>query len=93
MLGKPRRRLNNLRASLRFPCRGLNPIIDSINPKNAIVFQEGTISSWGVDLKLQRFLKTGTDSCKARDLWVTHFVVLQNVNKIALAFTSKEIGK
>ena len=57
-----------------------------------LCLQEGTISSWGVDLKLQRFLKTGTDSCKARDLWVTHFVVLQNVNKIALAFTSKEIG-
>lgn len=47
---------------------------------------------WGTDLKLQRAMKTSTDSCKARDLWVTHFVVLQNVNKIALAFTSKEIG-
>ena len=31
MLGKPRIRLNNLKTSLRFPCRGLNPIIDSIN--------------------------------------------------------------
>jgi hypothetical protein len=44
-------------------------------------------------MKLQRALKTGTDSCKARDLWVTYFVVLHNVNKIALSFTSKEIGK
>ena len=32
MLGKPRIRLNNLKTSLRFPCRGLNPIIDSITP-------------------------------------------------------------
>ena len=31
MLGKPRLRLNNLKTSLRFPCRGLNPIIDSVN--------------------------------------------------------------
>ena len=31
MLSKPRIRLNNLKTSLRFPCRGLNPIIDSIN--------------------------------------------------------------
>ncbi|XP_053387026.1 WD repeat-containing protein 49-like isoform X3 [Mercenaria mercenaria] len=56
------------------------------------ISKEGTISSWGVDMKLQRALKTGTDSCKARDLWVTYFVVLHNVNKIALAFTSKEIA-
>ena len=51
------------------------------------------MSMWGTDLKSQRSLKTGTDSCKTRDLWVTHFVPLQNVNKIALAFTSKEIGE
>ena len=31
MLGKPRIRLNNLKSSLRFPCLGLNPIIDSID--------------------------------------------------------------
>ena len=31
MLGKPRIRLNNLKTSLRFPCLGLNPIIDSVN--------------------------------------------------------------
>ena len=30
MLGKPRIRLNNLKTSLRSPCLGLNPIIDSI---------------------------------------------------------------
>ena len=57
------------------------------------VSQEGCVSMWGVDLKLQRHLKTGTDTCKMRDLWVTDFVLLQNINKIALAFTSKEIGE
>ena len=31
MLGKPRIRQNKLNTSLRFPCLGLNPIIDSIN--------------------------------------------------------------
>ena len=31
MLGKPRIRLNNLKTIPRFPCLGLNPIIDSIN--------------------------------------------------------------
>ena len=31
MLGKPRIRLNNRKTSLRFPCLGLNPIIDSIS--------------------------------------------------------------
>lgn len=56
------------------------------------ISKEGCVSMWGTDLKPQRSLKTGTDTCKTRDLWVTHFVPLQNVNKIALAFTSKEIA-
>lgn len=55
-------------------------------------WQEGCVSMWGNNMRIQRVLKTGTDSCKARDLWVTHFVPLQNINKIALSFTSKEIG-
>ena len=55
--------------------------------------QEGCVSMWNQNLKLQRSLKTGTDSCRARDLWVTSYVPLHNVNKIALSFTSKEIGE
>ena len=31
MLGKPRIRLNNLKTSLEFSCRGLNPLTDSIS--------------------------------------------------------------
>ena len=36
-LGKPRIRLTNLKTSLRFPCLGLNPIIDSINLLRQII--------------------------------------------------------
>ena len=31
LLGKPQIRLNDLKTSLRTPCPGVNPIIDSIN--------------------------------------------------------------
>ena len=41
VLGKPRIRLNNLKRSLRFPCLGFNPIIDSINLLNALVHISG----------------------------------------------------
>ncbi|XP_056003962.1 WD repeat-containing protein 49-like isoform X2 [Ostrea edulis] len=56
------------------------------------ISKEGTVGIWGPDLKLSRSFRIATDSCKARDLWVTHFVALQNINKIAVAFTSKEIA-
>ncbi|XP_064645218.1 WD repeat-containing protein 49-like isoform X2 [Lineus longissimus] len=56
------------------------------------ISKEGSVSMWGQNLKLQRSLKTGTESCKARDLWVTDFIPLPNINKIALSFTSKEIA-
>ena len=36
--------------------------------------------------------KINTESCKSKDLWVTDFVILQNVNKVVLAYTTKEIG-
>ena len=58
----------------------------------SLLLQEGCVSMWGPSCRLQRSLKTGTDTCRMRDLWVTHFVVLHNINKIALGFTSKEIG-
>ncbi|KAK6184641.1 hypothetical protein SNE40_007075 [Patella caerulea] len=56
------------------------------------ISKEGCISMWNHDLKLQKSLKIPTGAYKARDLWVMDFVLLQNVNKIALAFTSKEIA-
>ncbi|XP_069101965.1 cilia- and flagella-associated protein 337-like isoform X5 [Argopecten irradians] len=60
--------------------------------KYVAVSKEGTISIWPQDLKQSRSFKTGTDTCKGRDLWITHFCALQNINKLALAFTSKEIS-
>ena len=36
--------------------------------------------------------KVNSDSCKSKDLWITDYILLQNVNKIALCFTTKEIG-
>ena len=36
--------------------------------------------------------KISSGNYKARDLWVTDFVILPNVNKIAVTFTKKEIG-
>ncbi|XP_021372288.1 WD repeat-containing protein 49-like isoform X4 [Mizuhopecten yessoensis] len=60
--------------------------------KYIAVSKEGTISIWPQDMKQSRSFKTGTDTCKGRDLWITHFCALQNINKLALAFTSKEIS-
>ncbi|ESO89700.1 hypothetical protein LOTGIDRAFT_124680, partial [Lottia gigantea] len=56
------------------------------------ISKEGCVSMWNQDLKLQKSLKISTGAYRARDLWVMDFVLLQNVNKIALAFTSKEIA-
>ena len=36
--------------------------------------------------------KAATDSCKIRDLWITDFVLMNNVNKVAISYTSKELS-
>ena len=59
MLGKPRIRLNNLKTSLRFPCLGLNPIIDSINLLCKKLSYE--ILSIGTDMSEQIVLKEQYD--------------------------------
>ncbi|XP_071492952.1 cilia- and flagella-associated protein 337-like [Diadema antillarum] len=56
-----------------------------------IVSKEGSISTFDSQLRTQKSIKISNESVKPRDVWVTTFVVLQNINKIALAFTSKEI--
>lgn len=38
-------------------------------------------------------VQTDQEEVKQRDLWVTDFVPMQNIYKLALALTSKEIGK
>nr|XP_003416320.2 WD repeat-containing protein 49 [Loxodonta africana] len=53
--------------------------------------KEGLLGIWGENLKLQETLPITTDVTKLKHLWVTSLVSLENVNKIAVAFTSKEI--
>ena len=37
-------------------------------------------------------VQTDPEEVKQRDLWVTDFIPMQNIYKLALALTSKEIG-
>uniref|UniRef100_UPI00398F8847 cilia- and flagella-associated protein 337-like n=1 Tax=Pristiophorus japonicus TaxID=55135 RepID=UPI00398F8847 len=53
--------------------------------------KEGWLNVWDENLKLQQTLRVATDSVRLRDLWVTSMISLANVNKVAVAFTSKEI--
>uniref|UniRef100_A0A8C5PKC0 WD repeat domain 49 n=1 Tax=Leptobrachium leishanense TaxID=445787 RepID=A0A8C5PKC0_9ANUR len=53
--------------------------------------KEGLLGVWGENLKLQRSPRISTDTVKLKDLWATSLLFLGNVNKIAVAFTSKEI--
>ncbi|XP_072826852.1 cilia- and flagella-associated protein 337 [Vicugna pacos] len=55
------------------------------------VSKEGLLGIWGENLKLQETLPITSDATKLKHLWVTSMVSLENVNKIAVAFTSKEI--
>ncbi|XP_023371783.1 WD repeat-containing protein 49 [Otolemur garnettii] len=56
------------------------------------ISKEGLLGIWGENLKLQETLPITSDAAKLKHLWVTSLVALENVNKIAVAFTSKEIG-
>ncbi|XP_048719950.2 cilia- and flagella-associated protein 337 isoform X6 [Caretta caretta] len=55
------------------------------------VSRNGLLGVWGENLKLQRTLQVTTEAIKLKELWVTTLVSLANVNKIAIAFTNKEI--
>ncbi|EPY81871.1 hypothetical protein CB1_000700006 [Camelus ferus] len=55
------------------------------------ISKEGLLGIWGENLKLQETLPITSDATKLKHLWVTSMVSLENVNKIAVAFTSKEI--
>ncbi|KAM5291824.1 LOW QUALITY PROTEIN: cilia- and flagella-associated protein 337 [Ctenodactylus gundi] len=55
------------------------------------ISKEGLLGIWGENLKLQEALPITSDATKLKHLWVTSLVSLENVNKIAVAFTSKEI--
>ncbi|XP_039713480.1 cilia- and flagella-associated protein 337 [Pteropus medius] len=55
------------------------------------ISKEGLLGIWGENLKLQETLPITSDAIKLKHLWVTSLVSLENVNKIAVAFTSKEL--
>ncbi|XP_069848045.1 cilia- and flagella-associated protein 337 isoform X1 [Dipodomys merriami] len=55
------------------------------------ISKEGLLGLWGENLKLQEILPITSDATKLKHLWVTSLVSLENVNKIAVAFTTKEI--
>ena len=64
MLGKPCIRLNNLKTSLRFPCLGLNPIIDSINLFILVNGNWSSYSDWSdCTAKCDGGTRTRTRSC------------------------------
>ncbi|THD24410.1 WD repeat-containing protein 49 [Fasciola hepatica] len=56
------------------------------------VSKEGLIAMWGLDMKLQKTARVSTDACRSRDLWVMDYALMPNINKIAIAYTSKEIA-
>ncbi|CAH8477419.1 unnamed protein product [Dicrocoelium dendriticum] len=56
------------------------------------VGKDGIVTMWGIDMKPQCSAKVSTEACRPRDLWVTDFAIMSNINKMAVAFTSKEIA-
>ncbi|XP_054984315.1 WD repeat-containing protein 49, partial [Sorex araneus] len=55
------------------------------------ISKEGLLGIWGDNLMLQETRSITSDVTKLNHLWVTSLISLENVNKIAVAFTSKEI--
>ncbi|XP_036820812.1 WD repeat-containing protein 49 [Oncorhynchus mykiss] len=56
------------------------------------VSKGGTLGVWaGEDFALLQTHRLHNDSVRPKDLWVTAMVVLHNVHKIAVSFTSKEL--
>ena len=44
-------------------------------------------------MQLYKTFKAPTESSKMRDLWITDFVLMPNLNKVAISYTSKELSK
>ncbi|CAF0722370.1 unnamed protein product [Rotaria sordida] len=55
------------------------------------ISKEGTVCIYNDEMQLYKTFKAATESCKMRDLWITDFVFMANVNKVAIAYTSKEL--
>ena len=56
------------------------------------ISKEGMVCLYDKNSQMINNSKINSESCKTKDLWITDFVLLQNVNKVALGFTTKEIG-
>ncbi|XP_062860513.1 WD repeat-containing protein 49-like [Trichomycterus rosablanca] len=55
------------------------------------ISKEGMMGVWAENLTLLKSHRLHNDSVKLKDLWVTGMVVMPNVHKVAVSFTSKEI--
>ncbi|CAJ1065730.1 WD repeat-containing protein 49-like isoform X1 [Xyrichtys novacula] len=56
------------------------------------VSKGGTVGQWGVDdMSLLQTYRLQNCTVTPKDLWVTDVVLLHNLNKIAVSFTSKEV--
>lgn len=55
--------------------------------------QEGTVCIYNDEMQLYKTFKAPTDSCKMRDLWITDFVFMPILNKVAVSYTSKELSE
>ncbi|XP_063060638.1 WD repeat-containing protein 49-like [Engraulis encrasicolus] len=53
--------------------------------------KDGVLGLWCEELGLIKSLRLSNDTVKPKDLWATAIVVLPNVHKVAVAFTSKEL--
>ncbi|XP_041919110.1 WD repeat-containing protein 49-like isoform X1 [Alosa sapidissima] len=53
--------------------------------------KDGVLGVWSDELGLLKSLRLTNESVKPKDLWATAMVVLPNVHKVAVGFTSKEI--
>ncbi|XP_053091153.1 WD repeat-containing protein 49 isoform X2 [Pangasianodon hypophthalmus] len=74
------------------PHRGqIQSLLDLGNGRYLSVSKEGMMAVWAENLTLLKSHKLHNDSVKPKDLWVTGMVVLPNVHKLAVSFTSKEI--
>ncbi|EDV19696.1 uncharacterized protein TRIADDRAFT_61879 [Trichoplax adhaerens] len=69
----------------------INPIYGSM-ARYITVSKEGTLGCWNYNGKLLKQGKIEMDYISAKNLWITCFCVIPNLNKIVIAFTSKEIA-
>ncbi|XP_058244547.1 WD repeat-containing protein 49-like [Hemibagrus wyckioides] len=77
---------------LTAPHRGqIQSLVDLGTGRYVSVSKEGVLAVWAENLTLLKSHKLHNDSVKPKDLWVTGMVVLPNVHKLAVSFTSKEI--